>query len=413
MLIGKRGCRFSIGEQKYEEVWIRATGVGGGLFTFGFVVEPGFRILFLASWYPHRGQPTLGNFVERHAHAVALGHRVEVLYFVGEPGRVEPAFETAENGALVEHRVYHAQRPSMRKRWRLLKAGVEAFFSGDLSGFDLVHVHVVHPAGWQAQVLKQRYGLPFVVTEHWTGFHNGRFEQLPRLHRKLAKRTARMASVVCPVSAHLGKAMQAQGLAGRYQVVPNVVDTALFVPRQSGSTEVKQLLHVSHLGDDHKNISGMLRAFKAAVDAGHKLHLSLVGDGDTRPHQATAEALGLTGEHVSFAGEQPLATIAARMGRSHGFVLFSNYENLPCVMIEAWSAGVPVVSTDVGGIAEHLTPERGWLLPKGDEAALTKAFAALAGASPDPKALREYAQTHFSPEAVCRAFTEVYQTALA
>ena len=87
MLMDKRGCRFSIGEQKYEEVWIRATGVGGGLFTFGFVVDTGFRILFLASWYPHRGQPTLGNFVERHAHAVALGHRVEVLYLVGEPGR--------------------------------------------------------------------------------------------------------------------------------------------------------------------------------------------------------------------------------------------------------------------------------------------------------------------------------------
>ena len=94
---------------------------------------------------------------------MALGHQVEVLYLVGEPGRVEPEFETVVNGALVEHRVYHAERPSMRKRWRLLKAAVEAFFSGELSGFDLVHVHVVHPAGWQAQALKPSTGPGFTT----------------------------------------------------------------------------------------------------------------------------------------------------------------------------------------------------------------------------------------------------------
>jgi glycosyltransferase involved in cell wall biosynthesis len=207
--------------------------------------------------------------------------------------------------------------------------------------------------------------------------------------------------------------MQANGLLGNYVVVPNVVNTELFVPGDNSARRVPHLLHVSHLGDAHKNVSGLLRGLKKAIDQGHNVHLEIIGDGDLKPHRETAVELGLPVWAVSFSGEQPLEIIAAHMQRVDAFVLFSNYENLPCVLIEAWSSGVPTISTDVGGISEHLTSERGWLIPPGDEDQLSAAIIEVSERSFDTAALRGYALGHFSESAVCEAFTAVYQQVLS
>ena len=48
-------------------------------------------------------------------------------------------------------------------------------------------------------------------------------------------------------------------------------------------------------------------------------------------------------------------------------MLFSNFEILPCVIIEALSCGLPVVSTDVGGIPEMINESNGKLIKPKDE----------------------------------------------
>jgi glycosyltransferase involved in cell wall biosynthesis len=99
------------------------------------------------------------------------------------------------------------------------------------------------------------------------------------------------------------------------------------------------------------------------------------------------------------------------MESSHALVLFSNYENLPCVIVEALACGLPVISTRVGGISEHINAERGILIERGDEAGLQDAFEYMASHihSYDKSALRTYALERFSNEAVAAAFMELYK----
>jgi glycosyltransferase involved in cell wall biosynthesis len=117
---------------------------------------------------------------------------------------------------------------------------------------------------------------------------------------------------------------------------------------------------------------------------------------------------------VEISGEIPLKEVAERMRRSDALLLFSRYENFPCVIPEAWASGIPVLSTDVGGIREYLTDEKGTLIPSEDESALAQTLIQWAQHPNqfNAQSLREYAESMFSVDAVAQAYDDVYREAI-
>ncbi len=76
----------------------------------------------------------------------------------------------------------------------------------------------------------------------------------------------------------------------------------------------------------------------------------LVGDGDLRAEaQKRAEQLGIL-ERILFVGAS--RDVGYWLQKMNVFILFSRYEGLPNVLIEAQMVGVPVISTPAGGSAE-------------------------------------------------------------
>ena len=67
-------------------------------------------------------------------------------------------------------------------------------------------------------------------------------------------------------------------------------------------------------------------------------------------------------------------TLVELYQQSNLTVLFSNYENIPVVISESLVCGIPVVTTNVGGIAEHIDQSNGLLLEAKDEKALFTAL---------------------------------------
>ncbi len=99
--------------------------------------------------------------------------------------------------------------------------------------------------------------------------------------------------------------------------------------------------------------------------------LIVVGDG---PERSALEAQAAPlGETVSFVGAQPPESVQSYLRAADVFVLFSTYEGLPHTVLEAMQAGTPVVVSDAGGNVEVVAHgQNGWVVPKGDEAALAK-----------------------------------------
>jgi glycosyltransferase involved in cell wall biosynthesis len=115
-------------------------------------------------------------------------------------------------------------------------------------------------------------------------------------------------------------------------------------------------------------------------------------------------------DRIIIKGEKTHQEIAKEMQMANAFVLFSNIENLPLVLIEAMATGIPIIATKVGGITELVNDDLGLLVKKGDTNALTNGMKFLMEnyAKYDPSKIRDYAVSNFSYENVGDQFNELY-----
>lgn len=127
----------------------------------------------------------------------------------------------------------------------------------------------------------------------------------------------------------------------------------------------------------------LVEAFAGLLTQYPSAKLTLIGDGDDRPYlEEMVRSLGIS-ESVSFDGWGTNEEVRAAIGRSRALVLPSLAEGLPIVLMEAFAAKVPVISTDIHGIPELLDGTCGWLVAPGSVEATERALKDCASLSED------------------------------
>ena len=249
--------------------------------------ERKLNILFMASWFPSRHRPTDGNFILRHAEAVGSLHTVEVVHVITDDTKKDTTTEWTyrkENNVGI-HIGYIPKLQSPINKYRAYFKAYKEGWSKLKNKPDVLHLNVIFPAGLFALYFSKKYNIPFIITEHWTGYHAENTAKTKpfiwRLHRHIAKR----AKFLCPVSHDLKHSMLQLNIKGQYCIVPNVVDTQTFSQKPDSTNTPFKLLHVSTLIDEHKNITGLLTAFKEVLKSNASFQLTIVGDGDLKPHK--------------------------------------------------------------------------------------------------------------------------------
>ena len=217
------------------------------------------------------------------------------------------------------------------------------------------------------------------------------------VHRQLLKWTIRLfypwadARVVVAADAGRDLALLSGLPLGAFEVIYNPVDP---VRRQAPDPEVERLwggpgsriLNVGRLAAQ-KNQRLLLDAF-ARLAAGREARLLILGEGQLRGQlERRAAELGIA-DRVAMPGfridPQPFYESADL------FVLSSDFEGYPLVLIEALQCGLPIVSTDCPtGPSEILAGgEAGRLVPCGDAAGLAEAMAAELQSTREPEVLK-------------------------
>jgi len=376
------------------------------------------RVLFLAGcWYPDEDRPVEGIFIQRHARAAAQRHDITVLHLAGrEDGPKNPVVHRDRSGDVVQYHVRFGVMPtstggarhSQAAYFRAAGAGLRGIL-GREKDFDVLHIHVVPSPAALVPVFFHFRGRPFLLTEHWSGYLPASGVRLSPARRLYTRFLTRRAAVVTTVSEAHARAMQAAGFTGRYRVVPNVVDPEVFHPAGRVSGRPFRFIVVASLRPE-KNVPGIIRVFRGISDPAFDAVLHLIGDGPLRKQAETAAG---DDPRIVFFGQLPGDGVAQRLRQGDALVLFSSFENSPCVIGEAFASGIPVIAPEIGGIPEHLGPARGMLIPPGDTIALHDAMKQVATRERpwDVDALRRYAISHFSPEKISVAFDEEYSRA--
>ena len=214
--------------------------------------------------------------------------------------------------------------------WSTLPAGAVALALRRLTGLR----YLLRVCGPDIPGFEQRYGLlyPFLTPLIHAGWHG-----------------ANMVIAKCAREADM---IRASDRSINATLVPNGVDSLNFQPGAAGVDEGPlRLLSVARL-IERKGQRYLIEAVKRLGDEGVNLTLELVGTGDAQAaNEAQARALGVAG-HVRFAGYVPRAQIAAHYRDAQVFVLASYNEGMSVATLEAMAAGLPVVVTRTGGMAE-------------------------------------------------------------
>ena len=346
------------------------------------------NILHLLSWFPTPDDPTLGNFCVRMIDALPEDCH-SVILSVCDGKSMTKSFEVKQIQGLRHTHVQIYIRPPKINTIRKLKMlwmyqyGLK-YIKKHFFNPDLIHLHVTYPLGQVALLWKKLYGYKYVLTEHWTIYQPQNKDVLVGGLKKKIVKIANNAELIMPVSLDLQHCMESHGVHNRFKVIYNLVNTDMFKLRQPScmdsslptnlgrndmESSKKRMLHISTLRDEAKNFSGILRTIERLHQQRNDFELHVIHDYEAPEFKAFVKEHHLE-DCVTFHGKKTSAEVAEAYQQADFFVLFSNFENLPCVIVEAFASGVPVLSTAVGGIAEILSSERGILIPSGDEDAL-------------------------------------------
>ncbi|MFN4073655.1 MAG: glycosyltransferase [Thermus sp.] len=374
---------------------------------------PDLHVLFLPSWYSSKEQPSSGIFFKRQALALSrAGVRVgliypELVFSSGTDRRSSFLIDvSAQEDEIVEMRltarVSRPLRPFARY-WAARKLLAE--YQRRFGAPHLVHAHGALWAGVIASFLP----VPYVLTEHWSGYGERIVKpwQVPLIRRAFGRARASMA-----VSSALANDLRFYIGNVNIEVVPNVVDTNFFrPPSRPPAYPPLRLLSVALLNRP-KRLDLAIRALAHLVRWGMDVELDLGGDGPQRGElERLAHQLGVEGR-VRFLGHLSPEGVRRAMHNAHIFVLPSEYETFGVVYAEALACGLPVIATDRGGPKDFVIPEVGRLVPPGDEVALANAIAEMwkNHEQYDPNRLHDYAERRFSESAVAIRLIAIYDS---
>lgn len=382
------------------------------------------NVLFLPKWYPSKFEEFDGNFIEHHAIALSKKCCLGVIFVHSDDSILENyTVEKSERNGFPEYRVYY-KRPqfgfhllnqlvSFIRYNNAQKIGYQAFLK-DLGQPDICHVHINGKSALLAIFLKRKEKIPFLITEHWSGYTAESNAFKGYFRKKFHQYTAKESSGITCVSNYLRKAIESHNIKAEFSVVPNVVDTDLFQPKFDKANEPIKIVHISNLSKSPKNIHLIVRALDQAGLQRNDFEIDIIGTGADEAFMLAALNKGSMKNRFTFHGEIELKKVATILQNADFLLLYSQFETQSVVMIEAFASGVPVLLPQVGGIPEYMDDERGILLQPNSTQALEKGILYMLNnyKQYNQRKLRQYAVENFSEERIQEQFLHLYHKTL-
>ena len=288
---------------------------------------------------------------------------------------------------------------SLRYVWTLLRY---------LPGYDIVHVF---SASYLSFLLAPT---PAILVGKWLrkkvilNYRSGEAEDHLRRWARSALPVMRLADALVVPSGYLVDVFARVGLHGR--VVANIVDFDQFPFRER--RPLRPVFFSNRNFEAHYNVACVLRAFALIQRTHPEARLIIAGDGTER-----ASLMRLTRElrlgNAEFVGRVVPDRMPALYRAADVYLNAPDIDNMPGSILEAFASGLPVVTTDAGGIPYIVRHgETGLIVPRGDHAGMAAAALRLLV---DPSLAErlitsafEECRRRYAPQAVVEDWRSVY-----
>jgi glycosyltransferase involved in cell wall biosynthesis len=283
------------------------------------------------------------------------------------------------------------------------------------NSMDVLHAHG-YKTNLYARLAARKCRAALVSTAHtWQSQH----QLIMRLYATLDRLVLRQFDRVATVSDVLALDLKSAGVDPvRVTTIPNGVETwqrSDVVPVFPDWSDGPIVGMIARLAPE-KGGDVLLRAAPAVLAGFPDARFVLVGDGPCRPAwESLARQLGISERAIFTGTRSDVRNIYARLDV---VVLPSFNEGLPMCLLEAMSAGRPVIATPVGAVVKLVIPgETGLLVPTGDADELAKAIQRLLGDREEARRLGENARAHveagFTAGIMTRRYLNLYYEAIS
>lgn len=368
------------------------------------------NILILTKSFPESPDDWGGSFVREQARALSVANNVLVVKCKVNYDRFSPFFHytiTENNYDSFNYCTVEVFRSfpvynQFNYIYSLYLAVSEVLKERKI---DLIHCHYSYPAGVVARLVKKRYRIPYVITEHTkisTTFRSV-------FHKKLSLWAMRGAFRVIAVSNSLKREILDTGIKNT-DVVPNVIDTGRFSQASLSSSTFT----IGFLGNLKNNNKGLDLLIEACAGLKFDFRLKIGGEGKLiGMYRESVNNMDIDDKAV-FTGNVNPTEIDAFYSGINLFVLPSRYETFGVVLVEAMSCGIPVIAAKCGGPEDIVTPLTGLLVNNEDADQIREAIEYIYynRVKYDPLTIREYARTAFGPETFRNKMNIIYSDAL-
>ena len=196
-------------------------------------------------------------------------------------------------------------------------------------------------------------------------YHSGEAEDHLRRWRS-AIATIRLADCIVVPSDYLVRIFASFGI--KASAVANQIDTSQFRFRQR--QPLRPIFLSNRNFESHYGVDRVLRAFAIIQSKVEQASLTVAGDG-SQNHALKTLASELDLKNTSFIGRVDPASIAELYDAADVYLNASEIDNQPLSILEAFSCGLPIVTTGAGGIPDMVRDgETGMVVPCGDYAGI-------------------------------------------
>lgn len=325
--------------------------------------------LWIVGWFPSKSNPFAGNFIERHA--VACSSEIDItlvhaaVYEWGSPKSEPKKFEYPFQ--LIWIPIPQFKKAFLKPLNLVLYYAVFYFKLikqlQTLGKMDILHVHVPDKCGLVATWIKKKMNISkMVLTEHWAiynspvsdhfGVRNPWFQYVIK---QTWKNTDYAAQVSLPLHVEMEKIL---GKNIPVMEFPNVVPADFFNAIESETDQNFRWIHVSNF-EERKNIPIILQAFQRLQNEQPLNTLTLVGATPEKKEKFERQFHSIS--NVQFLTQVDAKKLNEMFRNSDAMVMASSSENAPCVISEALCTGLPVLSSNIGGIANMIHETNGLL----------------------------------------------------